>query len=185
MTNIIPDGGGNEIQVFVDNVRQQEGSSNAYTLGQDGSGDFKRITFTAAPAASQSIFVLNPGTKNVLQKTTVADNVITTAKVQDANITRAKLAADVIDATKLADDAVSEEHIDVTAITGHTELSETAADDDVLLIFDTSAAVKLKKFKDQKFHLVPFIYFYISYYVGETGTTLTITGTNFITGTTR
>ena len=101
MSNAAPEGGGNEIQVFVDNVRQQEGSSNAYTLGQDGSGDFKRITFTAAPAASQSIFVLNPGTKNVLQKTTVADNVITTAKVQDANITRGKLAADVIDATKL------------------------------------------------------------------------------------
>ena len=28
MTNEDPDGGGNEIQVFVDNVRQQEGSSN-------------------------------------------------------------------------------------------------------------------------------------------------------------
>jgi len=43
MSNVAPDGGGNDIQVFVDNVRQQEGSSNAYTLGQDGSGDLKRI----------------------------------------------------------------------------------------------------------------------------------------------
>ena len=41
-----PEGGGNEIQVFVDNVRQQEGSSNVYTLGFDGSSEFKRITFT-------------------------------------------------------------------------------------------------------------------------------------------
>ena len=48
MTNTDPDGGGNDIQVFVDNVRQQEGSSNVYTLGQDGSGDFKRITFTSS-----------------------------------------------------------------------------------------------------------------------------------------
>ena len=30
MSNVAPDGGGNEIQVFVDNVRQQEGSSLAY-----------------------------------------------------------------------------------------------------------------------------------------------------------
>ena len=44
LTDVAPDGGGNEIQVFVDNVRQQEGSSNAYTLGFDGSSEFKRIT---------------------------------------------------------------------------------------------------------------------------------------------
>ena len=37
LTNVAPDGGGNELQVFVDNVRQQFGSSNAYTLGFDGS----------------------------------------------------------------------------------------------------------------------------------------------------
>ena len=41
-----PDGGDNDIQVFVDNVRQQSGSSKAYTLGFDGSSEFKRITFT-------------------------------------------------------------------------------------------------------------------------------------------
>ena len=45
--------GGNEIQVFVDNVRQQE--VRLYT-GQDGSGDNKRITFTSG-LISQSIFV--------------------------------------------------------------------------------------------------------------------------------
>jgi len=141
MTNAAPDGGGNELQVFVDNVRQQEGSSNAYTLGQDGSGDLKRITFTTAPEASQSIFVLNPGTRNVQQLSVVGDNTITTAKVQDLAVSTAKIAADAINATKLADDAVSEEHLDVTAITGNTELSATAADDDVLLVFDTSAGV--------------------------------------------
>ena len=54
-------------------------------------------------------------------------------------IKKGSLVADAIDATKLADDAVSEEHIDVTAITGNTELSAVAADDDVLLVFDTSA----------------------------------------------
>ena len=139
LTNAVPDGGGNDIQVFVDNVRQQEGSSNAYTVGFDGSSVFKRITFTTAPASGQSIFVLNPGTRNVHQITSASDNSITTAKVQDLAISTAKIAADAINATKLADDAVSEEHLDVTAITGNTELSASAADDDVLLVFDTSA----------------------------------------------
>ena len=77
MTNEAPDGGGNEIQVFVNNVRQQEGSSNAYTLGFDGSSVFKRITFTAAPEAAASIYVLNPGTSNVQQISTVGDNAVT------------------------------------------------------------------------------------------------------------
>ena len=55
-----------------------------------------------------------------------------------------KIEADAIDATKIADDSISEEHLDVTSLTGHAELSATAADDDVLLVFDTSAG-SLKK----------------------------------------
>jgi len=141
MSNVAPDGGGNDVQVFVDNVRQQEGSSNAYTVGLDGSGDLKRITFTAAPAAAASIYVLNPGTSNVQQISVVSDNAVTTAKINNLAVSSAKIAADAIDATKLADDAVSEEHLDVTAITGNTELSASADDDDVLLVFDTSAGV--------------------------------------------
>ena len=48
--------GQNDLEVFVDNVRQEP--TTAYTVGQDGNGDFKRITFTAAPAASATIYVL-------------------------------------------------------------------------------------------------------------------------------
>ena len=179
LTNVAPDGGGNELQVFVDNVRQQEGSSNAYTLGFDGSSVFKRITFTAAPAASASIYVLNPGTKNVQQISTISDNTVTAAKVQanaittakildnnvttakilNNNITVAKLAStldlssntltlpnNVVNADKIVDDAISEEHLDVTAITGHSELAEAVGSTDVLLVYDTSAGV-LKKIK--------------------------------------
>ena len=138
MTNEAPDGGGNEIQVFVNNVRQQEGSSNAYTLGFDGSSVFKRITFTAAPEAAASIYVLNPGTSNVQQISTVGDNAVTTAKVQNLAISTAKIAADAINATKIADDAISEEHLDNTVITGLAELSEEANNSDVLIVFDAS-----------------------------------------------
>ena len=164
LTHAAPDGGSNDIQVFVDNVRQKEGASNAYTLGFDGSSELKRITFTAAPAAAAAIYVLNPGEKNVQQITTISNNTITTAKLQtdavtaakladdavdtdaivDLNVSTAKLAADAINATKIADDAVSGEHLDGTVITDQTELAEAAAANDVLLIFDTSTST-LKK----------------------------------------
>ena len=182
MSNEAPDGGGNDIQVFVDNVRQQEGSSNAYTLGNDGSGDLKRITFTAAPAASASIYVLNPGTKNVQQISTISDNTVATAKIQALAVSTAKIAADAVDATKIADDAISEEHLDVTAVTGNTELSAVAASDDVLLVFDTSAGT-LKKIQASNINSAPTITS-ISPTNALTGDgsgnhTFTITGTNF------
>ena len=200
MTNAAPDGGGNEIQVFVDNVRQQEGSSNAYTLGQDGSGDLKRITFTTAPLASQSIFVLNPGTKNVQQVSTVSDNTVTTAKIQANAVTVAKLAStlnlssntvtlpnDVVNADKIADDAISEEHLDNTALTGHGELSATAASDDVLLVFDTDASL-LKKIQVSNINSSPTITSISPTTVQEgdgTGNhTFVITGTNYASGAT-
>ena len=55
-------------------------------------------------------------------------------------ITKTGIGNDAIDnADKIADDVISEEHIDVTAVTGHSELSAAADDNDVLLVFDTSA----------------------------------------------
>ena len=59
-------------------------------------------------------------------------------------ITKSGLTGDVVDETKIADNAISEEHLDVTSLTGHTELAATAADDDILLVYDTSAGT-LKK----------------------------------------
>jgi len=108
--------GQNDLEVFVDNVRQEP--TTAYTVGQDGSGDFKRLTFTAAPAASASIYVLNQGeTSGVLS-------------VSDGSVT----------AAKIGNDAVSEEHLDVTSITGHPELAEAPADTDTFLVHDASAS---------------------------------------------
>ena len=49
-----------------------------------------------------------------------------------------------IKSSNIIDDAISEEHLDVTAITGHTTLSASAASDDVLLIYDTSSG-QIKK----------------------------------------
>jgi len=109
LTTAIPNVTERDIEVFVDNVRQEPGASDAYTLGFDGSSNFKRITFTAAPEASAEIYVLSgSATKNIL---TVSDDTITTVKLSDLSVTTAKLAADAVDGTKLADDAVDSEHI--------------------------------------------------------------------------
>ena len=65
-----------------------------------------------------------------ITKNAITDDAVETAAVKDSAITAAKIAAipnDSVDATKIADDAISEEHIDNTAITGHTQLSANAA----------------------------------------------------------
>lgn len=94
----------------------------------------------------------------------IADNGVTTAKINADAVTDAKIAddvvgtehltagevdttalgADAVTAAKIADDAISDEHLDATAITGQT--AETSvADDDLVLISDTSASAALKK----------------------------------------
>ena len=119
VTNLLPDGGSFDVEVFVDNVRQEAGSSKSYTIGQDGSGDLKRITFNTAPDDGAEIYVINPGRETAI--ISVADNTITTAKLQDdavttakitdSNVTTAKIAADAITGAKIADDAINSEHI--------------------------------------------------------------------------
>ena len=62
LANDVVRGGENALEVFVDNVRQEPGSGKAYTLGVDGSGNLRRITFTAAPANGAGIYVINDKT---------------------------------------------------------------------------------------------------------------------------
>ena len=80
----------NEIQVFVDNIRQEPGASDAYTLGEDGSGNLRRITFTAAPDNGAEIYVINPKTTDT-QINSVSDNAITEAKIATGAVTSAKI----------------------------------------------------------------------------------------------
>ena len=62
----VPSGSQNALEVFVDNVRQEPGTGKAFTLGVDGSGDTKRITFSAAPASGAAIYVINDKTNSVI-----------------------------------------------------------------------------------------------------------------------
>ena len=113
---------------------------------------------------------------NAVTTAKISDTAVTTAKITDANVTTAKIAgdavtdakiaddvvgtehltagevdttalgADAVTAAKVADDAISDEHLDVTAITGQT--AETSvADDDTILIHDTSASALRKMTK--------------------------------------
>ena len=131
-------GSANDLMVFVDNVRQEPGSSKSYTLGVDGSNLLKRITFDAAPDASAEIYVINP-----------------------------TLSPEVIAVASLAKD------LQTVAFTGQTELAALAADDDVFLVYDTSAGV-LKKI--QKSNIAATLSYVTRNYTGDNSdTTFTVT----------
>ena len=125
----------NDLMVFVDNVRQEPGSGKSYTLGVDGSGLLKRVTFDAAPDASAEIYVINP---------------------------------------HLSPEAVaSAQNLESRAFTNQTELNAVAADDDVLLIFDTSTST-VKKI--QKSNIATTLSYVTRNYTGDNSdTTFTVT----------
>ena len=99
LANEAPDGGVYDLHVFIDNVRQEGGTGKSYTLGVDGSGDMKRITFASAPDSGSEVYVINPGRDSgILQ---VGDNVVTSAKIASDAITTAKIVSDAITMAKL------------------------------------------------------------------------------------
>src|SRR5210317_1636511 len=189
----IPAGGENDIQVFVDNVRQEPGSGASYTVGVDGSGNLRRITFNTAPEASQSIYVINP--RRIEAFGEVPDNTIATAKVQNNAVTVAKLSStlnlssntvtlpnDVVNADKIVDDAISEEHLDTTAVTGFGDLGANIASADQIIVYDQSSGT-LKKISQTNFLNFPVVSSVSPTSVtsgdGTGNYTFTITGTGF------
>jgi len=109
----VAEGADNDIQVFVNNVRQKPGSSASYTLGSDGTS-YKRVNFVTAPAASDEIYVIYSGQESNL------------ISVQDNSITQSK--------------------VNSTMISGQTA-ETTVADDDEILVYDTSAGALRKMTK--------------------------------------
>ena len=89
----------NALQVFVDNVRQEPGTGKAFTLGSDGSAN-KRITFSAAPANSAEIYVLNSLRTQITE--TPPDNTITTAKLVNDSVTTTKIADNAVTGAMIA-----------------------------------------------------------------------------------
>ena len=94
-------------------------------------------------SGSTITFASNLATGDVIDFVQILGNVLDFGAPSDDSVTTAKLAADAATAAKIADDAISDEHLDPTAITGQTT-ETTVADDDTVLIHDTSASA-LKK----------------------------------------
>jgi len=109
VTNILPDGGTYDVEVFVDNVRQEGGSGKSYTIGNDGNGDLKRITFAVAPDNGAEIYVINPGRNTAV--VTVTDNSLTAAKLQTDAVTTAKIQDDAVTSAKIADGTIVSSNI--------------------------------------------------------------------------
>ena len=195
LVNVAPDGGEYDLHVFIDNVRQEGGSGKAYTLGVDGSGDMKRVTFTTAPDSGAEIYVINPGRDSgVLQ---VGDNTISNAKLANTVINAQTSKATPIGADELLlyDSAASlNKKVSLDnfftnpqseLITAQTALGGLAADSDTLLIYDDDAgAIK----KVAKSNIATVITYPTVTSVSadtidiSTLTTITVTGTDFVTG---
>ena len=149
----IAESGQNDLEVFVGGTRKLPETD--FTLGVDGAGDYKRITFTSAPAAgTNNIVILNPGTVQG-EFSTVADNAVTNLKLNVSAINSqtelAEQANDndeylIYDASASALKKIKSSNVtpNKTLITGKNELATGAASNDLVLIYDVTAD-ELKK----------------------------------------
>ena len=120
-----------QLLVSHDGVIQKPGTD--YTLASGGAS----ITFSTAPASGASIFI-----------TEISGAVGGTVTPSDASVTTDKLGADAVTSAKIADDSISDEHLDITAITGQTAIT-SLADTDKFLVSDASDSGNLKYVEKQ------------------------------------
>ena len=100
-----------------------------------------QITFASALTSSDSIdFIL--AERSITLQTPSAGSV-GTSQLASSAVTTAKINADAVDGTKIADNSISDEHLDITAITGHSQKT-TLVDADKFLISDSEASGALK-----------------------------------------
>ena len=118
-----------DIEVFVGNVRQDPNS--AYTL----SGT--TLSFTGAPpSGTNNIYVVHQAKS------------VGTIDVPALGVSTASIQADAVTSAKIADDSISDEHLDITAITGQTAIT-SLADTDKFLVSDASDSGNLKYVEKQ------------------------------------
>jgi flagellar basal body rod protein FlgF len=78
--------------------------------------DSDTITFCAAPASGDDIFIIQTG--SAITPTTPADGTVTAAKIGSGAVTTAKIADDAVTSAKIADNAVVTAAINADAVTG-------------------------------------------------------------------
>jgi hypothetical protein len=103
---------GKDILVYINNVKQEEGSGKSYTA--TGS----TITFSDAVASTDACYLLyvnraiathTPADASV-DADAIAGSAVVAGKIASSAVTTAKIAADAITGAKIADDAIDSEH---------------------------------------------------------------------------
>ena len=103
---------GKDILVYINNVKQEEGSGKSYTA--TGS----TITFSDAVASTDSCYLLyvnraiathTPADASV-DADAIAGSAVVAGKIASSAVTTAKIAADAVTNAKIADDAIDSEH---------------------------------------------------------------------------
>jgi len=151
-------GSASSLLVSVAGVHQEP--DVAYNLGSGGT----QIVFTAAPAATDTVFLVFLGI--ALEVATIGSSAVSAL----TNLTTGLQGADellIYDNSASANKKVNLDNL----ITGQTELSAQAADDDVLLIYDTDAS-EIKKI--QKSNIATTLSYSKGTFTGD-GSTTTIT----------
>ncbi len=94
------------------------------------------------------VFASSLASSDVINQILVLGNVNDIGVPSDDTVSTAKIQADAINATKIADDSISDEHLDITAITGQTAIT-SLADTDKFLVSDASDSGNLKYVEKQ------------------------------------
>ena len=103
---------GKDILVYINNVKQEEGSSKSYTATGN------TITFSDAVASTDSCYLLyvnraiathTPADASV-DADAIAGSAVVAGKIASSAVTTAKIAADAVTNAKIADDAIDSEH---------------------------------------------------------------------------
>ena len=103
-----------EIEVFVNNVRQEPGV--AYTVSGNA------ITMTGNVAASDDFYVVFQG--KAIQTTVPGDDTITTAMLKDGVVGTTQISDDAVTTAKIADNAVTAAQIASSVAFGITEVDQ-------------------------------------------------------------
>ena len=96
----------------------QKANTGTNPSGLDGfvMADADTITFCAAPASGDDIFIIQIG--SAITPVTPADGTVSAAKIASGAVTTAKIADDAVTAAKIADNAVVTAAINADAVTG-------------------------------------------------------------------
>ena len=94
------------------------------------------------------VFASSLSSSDVINQILVLGNVNDIGVPSDDTVSTAKIQTDAVNATKIADDSISDEHLDITAITGQTAIT-SLADTDKFLVSDASDSGNLKYVENQ------------------------------------